>query len=96
MADTLTARFEELQKRQRALEAERAQMQARKELAESRIKEFQEQARSQFGVNSLEELRALKTQWEENNLRSLQQFEKELADLEAALLALKVGDQPEG
>lgn len=84
------AYIEALQNRRQALERERVQLQARRELALDKLKELQETAQVRFGVTTLEGLRELNRTWTAENETNLQQFEADLTALEEQLQASRI------
>ncbi|OCX69192.1 hypothetical protein A6M27_15160 [Acidithiobacillus thiooxidans] len=87
-----TAQIEALQKRHRTLEQERLQLQTRRDLAQERLREIQATAKEQYGVTSLDELRALRQSWDAENNANLEQFEKSLTQLEQELQSFRSGE----
>ena len=84
-----TERLEQLQKRHRALEAERVQLQAKREMAQARLQEIREQARAQYGVDYVESLRRLKAEWEAENEARLTAFAEALSQAEQGLARIR-------
>lgn len=87
------AQIEALQKRHRALEQERLQLQTKRDLAQERLREIQAAAKEQYGVSSLEELRELRQRWDAENSENLAQFEKNLGQLEQQLQSFRTGTE---
>ncbi len=89
-------RMEQLQKRHQALQQESAQLRAKQEMAQARLAELRETALAEYGVDTLDQLRSLKVQWEAENARNLQEFEEALQAAEARAAAARAavaGDQ---
>lgn len=78
----INQQFKELQSKSQKITEGVIKVNTQIESSEENLKKIQEQAIAKFGTSDLDELKKLLASWESENINQLNEFEKNVLDLE--------------